>query len=70
MGDEDKLGRFKELARKYSDCSSAKQDGDLGEFGRGQMQKSFEDVAYALPVGSISGPVHTDSGIHLIYRIS
>ena len=29
---------FEELASQYSDCSSAKRGGDLGPFGRGQMQ--------------------------------
>ena len=31
---------FDELASEYSDCSSARNDGDLGPFGRGQMQVS------------------------------
>ena len=29
---------FEDLASKFSDCSSAKRGGDLGPFGRGQMQ--------------------------------
>lgn len=29
---------FSELAKKESDCSSAKNGGDLGEFGRGQVR--------------------------------
>ena len=57
-----------ELARQYSDCSSAKRDGDLGAFGRGQMQKPFEDASFALKVGELSEPIFTDSGIHLITR--
>ncbi|PJF19156.1 Peptidylprolyl isomerase [Paramicrosporidium saccamoebae] len=64
----DPFARFKELASEYSDCSSAKQGGDLGEFGRGQMQKAFEEAAFALQLGEMSGPVTTDSGVHLIYR--
>jgi peptidyl-prolyl cis-trans isomerase NIMA-interacting 1 len=28
-------------ASKYSDCSSAKRGGDLGPFGRGEMQVKF-----------------------------
>lgn len=32
---------FSELASQESDCSSAKKGGDLGPFGRGQMQSEF-----------------------------
>lgn len=59
---------FAELASKYSDCSSAKRGGDLGPFSRGAMQKPFEQAAFALKVGELSTPVHTDSGIHIIQR--
>jgi NIMA-interacting peptidyl-prolyl cis-trans isomerase 1 len=38
-------------------------------FGRGQMQKPFEDATFALPVGGLSGIVDTDSGIHIILRV-
>lgn len=51
-----------------SDCSSAKAGGDLGFFGRGQMQKPFEDATFALPVGGLSGIVQTESGTHIILR--
>ena len=46
----DNTATFEELASKYSDCSSAKRGGDLGPFGRGQMQKPFEDASFALQV--------------------
>ncbi|XP_027206693.1 putative peptidyl-prolyl cis-trans isomerase dodo [Penaeus vannamei] len=59
---------FAELASKVSDCSSAKRGGDLGLFGRGAMQKPFEDAAFALKVGGLSQPVDTDSGVHIILR--
>ncbi|GIY88913.1 putative peptidyl-prolyl cis-trans isomerase dodo [Caerostris darwini] len=59
---------FEELASKYSDCSSAKRGGDLGLFGKGAMQKPFEDASFALKVGELSKPVITDSGVHLIIR--
>ncbi|XP_058793624.1 peptidyl-prolyl cis-trans isomerase NIMA-interacting 1-like [Phymastichus coffea] len=59
---------FGDLAGKYSDCSSAKRNGDLGPFCRGAMQKPFEEAAFALKVGEISQPTDTDSGIHIILR--
>ncbi|KAH6946281.1 hypothetical protein HPB50_012666 [Hyalomma asiaticum] len=59
---------FEELASQLSDCSSAKRKGDLGTFGRGAMQKPFEDAAFALSVGELSEPVFTESGVHLILR--
>ncbi|KAJ7597718.1 rotamase-domain-containing protein [Mycena floridula] len=60
--------KFKELAQIHSDCSSHDHAGDLGWFGPGQMQKPFEDGAFGLEVGHISGVVDSDSGVHLIMR--
>ncbi|GAB2231898.1 hypothetical protein Drorol1_Dr00010916 [Drosera rotundifolia] len=60
--------RFGEVAGRESDCSSAKRGGDLGPFGRGQMQKPFEEATFALKVGEISDIVETDSGVHIILR--
>ncbi|KAK7376073.1 hypothetical protein VNO78_34925 [Psophocarpus tetragonolobus] len=59
---------FEDIASRFSDCSSAKRAGDLGPFGRGQMQKPFEDATYGLKVGEVSDIVDTDSGVHLIKR--
>lgn len=59
---------FEELAAKESHCSSYVRGGDLGPFSRGMMQKPFEDATFALKVGEMSGPVFTDSGVHLILR--
>ncbi|CAG8739563.1 24131_t:CDS:2, partial [Racocetra persica] len=59
-----------ELASTESDCSSAKRNGDLGFFSRGQMQPAFEEAAFNLKVGELSEPVWSDSGVHLILRTS
>ncbi|KAF3908352.1 hypothetical protein AA313_de0208827 [Arthrobotrys entomopaga] len=56
------------LATSESDCSSARKGGDLGYFGRGDMQKEFEEAAFALRPGEMSGIVETASGLHLIER--
>lgn len=61
--------KFEEIARVESDCSSAKRGGDLGPFGRGKMQKPFEDASFALEVGEMSDIVKTGSGIHIILRV-
>ncbi|KAK2762627.1 protein kinase ssp1 [Arachnomyces sp. PD_36] len=57
-----------DIAVSESDCSSARKRGDLGFFGRGEMQKEFEDAAFALQPGEVSGIVETASGVHLIER--
>jgi peptidyl-prolyl cis-trans isomerase C len=59
---------FVAAAVNHSKCPSGKQGGNLGLFTKGQMVKPFEDAAYGLSVGSISDPVQTQFGYHLIYR--
>jgi len=60
-------GKFAELARQYSqDPGSAANGGDLGLFGRGMMVKSFDDAAFQLKPGEISGLVQSDFGFHII----
>jgi peptidyl-prolyl cis-trans isomerase SurA len=60
-------GDFSALAANYSDDPSAKVNkGDLGYFTGLQMVQQFEEAAYTLPVGSISDPILTDFGYHII----
>ena len=57
---------FAKLAEENSEDATAKQGGDLGFFGRGQMVKPFEDAAFSAKVGDVIGPVQTQYGEHLI----
>jgi peptidyl-prolyl cis-trans isomerase D len=60
---------FAKLAKELSDDpSSAARGGDLGFFGRDQMDPGFEAAAFALKEGEVSGPVKSISGYHVIKR--
>ena len=41
----------------------------MSAFGRGKMQKPFEEASFALKVGELSEIVTTDSGVHIVYRL-
>lgn len=59
---------FGKLADKYTEDPSGKgKGGDLGNFARGRMVPEFEQVAFSQKVGTISAPVKTPYGYHLIY---
>lgn len=58
---------FAAMAREYSDDSgTAQQGGDLGWFERGDMVEPFEEAAFALEGGEVSGVVETPYGLHII----
>lgn len=61
-------GDFAVLAKENSDCPSAQNGGDLGEFGEGQMVPEFEKATFILKDGEISGLVETDFGFHIIKK--
>lgn len=58
--------KFAELAKANSACPSSAKGGDLGEFTHGQMVKEFDEVAFKLPVNTVSEPVKTQFGYHLV----
>jgi peptidyl-prolyl cis-trans isomerase SurA len=62
--------KFAKVAAEASeDPASAKAGGDLGFFSRGRLAKEFEDAAFALADGELSGPVRSPYGWHVIQTI-
>ncbi len=62
----DKGSDFVELVEKYSECPSAQNGGELGTITRKEMIKSFTDAAFAMDVNTISDPVKTEYGYHIL----
>jgi peptidyl-prolyl cis-trans isomerase C len=60
------MAHFADAAKKYSEDDSAAQGGDLGWQGRGAFDKDFEEAAFNLRKGTISGIIRTKFGYHLI----
>lgn len=60
---------FAELAKEYSiDEKTKDKGGELGYFGKGEMVKEFEEEVFAMEVNTISKPVETQYGFHVIKK--
>lgn len=57
---------FASLAKEFSTCPSKEKGGELGTFTRGQMVKEFEDAVFNNEVATITEPVKTQFGYHII----
>jgi peptidyl-prolyl cis-trans isomerase SurA len=57
---------FADTAKLYSDDGSANKGGDLGWVNRGDTVPEFEKVMLALPLNTLSEPVRSPFGWHLI----
>ncbi len=57
---------FEAAATEHSSCPSKDAGGDLGTFERGQMVPEFDEAVFTMDKGSITGPVKTQFGYHLI----
>ena len=57
---------FEELAKEYSTSLSRVNGGAIGYLPRGRADKAFENAAYALKPGEMSGIVESAYGYHII----
>jgi|TARA_B110000902_G_C13937957_1_gene448570 peptidyl-prolyl cis-trans isomerase C len=62
-----KLKDFQKMARKKSTCPSSQKGGDLGWFRKGQMVPPFEEAVWKNELSTVSEPVKTQFGYHLIW---
>jgi peptidyl-prolyl cis-trans isomerase D len=58
--------KFEDLAKQHSEDTTKDKGGDLGWILRGQTVADFEKAAFALPLKTVSDPVKTEYGFHII----
>ncbi len=62
-------GDFAQLARSFSDGSTAASGGDLGQYKRGQLPKVLEDKTFDLSAGQYTEPILTRQG-YIILKVT
>jgi peptidyl-prolyl cis-trans isomerase SurA len=55
-------GDFAQLARTFSDGTTAAEGGELGQYKHGELAKVFEDKTFALKAGQFTEPIRTKQG--------
>jgi parvulin-like peptidyl-prolyl isomerase len=58
--------KFPELARLNSDAETAKNDGELGAFKKGELIKEIEDVVFTKNKGYVTDPIRTKNGFEIL----
>jgi len=61
-------GDFAQLARSFSDGSTAASGGELGQYRRGQLPKVLEDKTFGLSAGQYTEPILTRQG-YIILKV-
>lgn len=58
--------KFEDVVAAYSDGSTKSRGGDLGLVSRGELNPEIDRVVFSIPVGSVSDPIVTKFGWHLV----
>jgi peptidyl-prolyl cis-trans isomerase SurA len=57
---------FSEMAKRYSEGSTAKEGGGLGTFERGQLSKQLEEATFSLNRGGLTDVIQTKTGYEIL----
>jgi len=57
---------FSQMAKRYSEGSTAKEGGPLGTFERGQLSKQLEDATFNLNKGGLTDVIQTKTGFEIL----
>jgi peptidyl-prolyl cis-trans isomerase SurA len=57
---------FDQLVKRYSEGPTAQQNGDLGEFERGQLSKQFEDAVFTMDKNQVTDVIQTKTGFEIL----
>ena len=61
-------GDFSQLAKSFSEGTTAGEGGDLGQYKRGQLAKVFEDQVFTMKAGAYTDPIRTKQGF-VIFKV-
>ena len=61
-------GDFSQLAKTFSDGTTAAEGGAFGTFHKGELAKVFEDATFSLKAGEVTEPIRTKQG-YIIFRV-
>lgn len=57
---------FDVLVKRYSEGSTAQQNGDLGAFERGQLSKQLEDAVFTMDKNQFTDVIQTKTGFEIL----
>lgn len=58
--------KFPDLARQYSDAETAKEDGMLGTFTKGQLNEAIEKIVFPQKKGFVTDPIRVAAGFEIL----